>query len=89
MIHHPKHGDFKMPSRPVRVDGAPLRLLTSPMLGEHNAQVLGDWLGIGAAEVESLRQEGMSDTSLLRDGPTRPDGGLLFFREQIDGPAAL
>jgi len=43
----------------VRVDGAPPRLLTSPMLGGHNAQVLGDWLGIGAAEVEALCQKGI------------------------------
>jgi len=43
----------------VRVDGAPPRLLTSPMLGKRNAQVLGDWPGIGDAEVEALRQEGI------------------------------
>lgn len=55
-IHHPKHGDFETPSWPVRVDGAPPRLLTSPMLGEHNHQVLGDRLGIGAVEFEVLRR---------------------------------
>jgi CoA:oxalate CoA-transferase len=58
-IHHPVHGDFKMPSWPVRVDGAPPRLVTSPMLGEHNQQVLGEWLGIDAGEVEALRRDGI------------------------------
>jgi crotonobetainyl-CoA:carnitine CoA-transferase CaiB-like acyl-CoA transferase len=29
------------------------------MLGEHNHQVLGEWLGIDAAEVEALHQEGI------------------------------
>ena len=58
-IHHPTHGDFKMPSWPVRVDGAPPRLTASPMLGEHNAEVLGEWLGIGGGEIEALRRDGV------------------------------
>jgi formyl-CoA transferase len=58
-IRHPTHGVFKMPSWPVRVDGAPPRLETSPMLGEHNSEVLGEWLGIGAGEVEGLRRDGV------------------------------
>jgi hypothetical protein len=28
-------------------------------LGQHNGEVLGGWLGIGAAEVEALRTEGI------------------------------
>jgi formyl-CoA transferase len=58
-MHHPQHGDFKMPSWPVRVDGAPPRLLTAQMFGQHNAAVLGEWLGIGSGEVEALHQEGI------------------------------
>ena len=59
IMHHPQHGDFKMPAWPVRVDGAPPRLLPAPMLGQHNAEVFGEWLGISAGEVEALRQEGV------------------------------
>jgi crotonobetainyl-CoA:carnitine CoA-transferase CaiB-like acyl-CoA transferase len=58
-IHHPVHGDFKMPSWPVRVDGTTARLVSSPMLGQHNAEVLGEWLGIGADELEALRRDGV------------------------------
>jgi formyl-CoA transferase len=58
-IHHPTHGAFKMPTWPVRVDGAPPRLASSPMLGQHDQEVLGDWLGIGADEVEALRRDGV------------------------------
>jgi hypothetical protein len=29
------------------------------VIGEHNQQVLGEWLGSSAAEVEALRQEGI------------------------------
>jgi formyl-CoA transferase len=58
-IEHPTTGEVKMPAWPVRFDGAPPRVKPSPLLGQHNAAVLGDWLGIGAAEVEALRAEGI------------------------------
>jgi crotonobetainyl-CoA:carnitine CoA-transferase CaiB-like acyl-CoA transferase len=58
-MHHPQGGDFKMPAWPVRVDGAPPTLLPGPMFGEHNAAVLGEWLGIGSEGVEALHQEGI------------------------------
>ena len=48
-----------MPAWPVRFDGAPAKVKPSPLLGQHNAEVLGQWLGIGAAEVEALRTEGI------------------------------
>jgi formyl-CoA transferase len=57
-IHHPVHGDFKMPTWPVRVDGKPPRLETSPVLGQHTGEVLASWLGLSANEVEGLRGEG-------------------------------
>jgi formyl-CoA transferase len=58
-IEHPTTGAVKMPAWPVRFDGAPPRVRPSPMLGQHNAEVLGGWLGIGTAEVEALRAEGI------------------------------
>ena len=48
-----------MPAWPVRFDGAPPKVKPSPLFGQHNAEVLGQWLGIGAAEVEALRAEGI------------------------------
>jgi crotonobetainyl-CoA:carnitine CoA-transferase CaiB-like acyl-CoA transferase len=58
-VEHPSTGTYKMPAWPVRFDGAPPRVKPSPLLGQHNAEVLGGWLGIGAAEVEALRAEGI------------------------------
>ncbi len=58
-IEHPTTGEVTMPAWPVRFDGAPARVKPSPLLGQHNAEILGGWLGIGTAEVEALRAEGI------------------------------
>jgi len=58
-IHHPTHGDFKMPAWPVRIDGKPPTLLTSPVLGQHTGEVLQSWLGMSTGEVDALRSSGV------------------------------
>ncbi len=58
-VEHPTTGHYKMPAWPVRFDGAPPRVKPSPLLGQHNADVLDTWLGIGKSEVEALRAEGI------------------------------
>ena len=55
---HPVHRPFKMPGWPVRVDGRPTQVKSSPMLGEHTEQVLSDWLGLSAQAVAALKAEG-------------------------------
>ena len=57
VTHH--NGDYKMATWPVRVDGDTVRLKGSPALGQDTAEVLESWLGIGAAEAEALRREGV------------------------------
>jgi crotonobetainyl-CoA:carnitine CoA-transferase CaiB-like acyl-CoA transferase len=57
VIEHPACGPFKMPSWPVRHGGKPLAVKPAPLLGEHNAEVLGEWLGLGAGEIEKLKAE--------------------------------
>jgi formyl-CoA transferase len=52
-------GPFKMPAWPVRVDGKPPRVTASPLLGEHTAQVLKDWLGIDGEQVAALKKDGV------------------------------
>jgi crotonobetainyl-CoA:carnitine CoA-transferase CaiB-like acyl-CoA transferase len=58
VMHHPVHGDFKMPAWPVRVDGKPSKVVASPVLGQHTAEVLGAWLGMSEADVEGLKRDG-------------------------------
>jgi crotonobetainyl-CoA:carnitine CoA-transferase CaiB-like acyl-CoA transferase len=56
-----QHGDWKMTMTtwPVRFDGAPAPVKPAPLLGEHTAEALSDWLGLGAGEVEALRKDGI------------------------------
>lgn len=58
VMRHPVHRDFKMPGWPVRVDGKPPTLTSSPVLGEHTDTVLEEWLGLNAQAVAALRAEG-------------------------------
>ena len=58
-VTHPTTGQYKMPAWPVRFDGAPPRVKPSPLLGQHNAEVLSQWLDIGASEIEALKTEGI------------------------------
>jgi formyl-CoA transferase len=58
-IEHPTSGKVKMPAWPVRFDGQPAKVKPSPLLGQHNAEVLGSWLGMAAQEVDALKAEGI------------------------------
>jgi len=55
------HGERKMvmPTWPVRFDGVPTKVEPAPLLGEHTTEVLSDWLGLDAAAVAKLRQDGI------------------------------
>jgi len=55
------HGDRKMqmPTWPVRFDGVPAKIAAAPLLGEHTAEVLRDWLGLDEAAVTTLRNDGI------------------------------
>jgi formyl-CoA transferase len=57
-MRHP-NGELRMPSFPVRFDGAPAPVKPSPLLGEHTAEVFGEWLDMSAGDVATLRDEGV------------------------------
>src|SRR5271169_6427109 len=55
------HGErtMTMPTWPVRFDGVPTAIKAAPLLGEHTAEVLADWLGLDDIAVAGLRQDGI------------------------------
>jgi len=55
-MQHP-NGTMRRPTFPVRFDGKPPKLDRSPLLGEHTAQVFGDWLGMSAGDVDGLKRD--------------------------------
>jgi CoA:oxalate CoA-transferase len=58
-IEHPELGTITVPTTPLRLHGlgkAPAA--ASPKIGEHNAEIYGDWLGLSAAELTALKDEG-------------------------------
>lgn len=63
MLHwmdHPELGRVVLPGSPLRFEGTPpLPLVASPFLGQHNAEVYGDWLGLSAEEIARLASDGV------------------------------
>jgi crotonobetainyl-CoA:carnitine CoA-transferase CaiB-like acyl-CoA transferase len=56
-MEHPVAGPFKMPGWPVRFGGHTPKLEPAPLLGQHTHEVLGEWLGLGAGEIEQLGKD--------------------------------
>ena len=64
-VHDPILGDFDVPGFALRFSDFPKRLeLQAPMLGEHNEEVLKNWLGFESSQVRALEHKG-----ILRNGP--------------------
>jgi crotonobetainyl-CoA:carnitine CoA-transferase CaiB-like acyl-CoA transferase len=58
-VEHPTAGKVKLVGIPVKFTATPGEIrLPPPLLGQHTEEVLRDLLGLGAAEIETLRSEG-------------------------------
>jgi formyl-CoA transferase len=58
-MEHPTRGRFPMPGNPVRLSGSSTELTPAPLLGQHSAEIYGELCGIGADELEKLKEEGV------------------------------
>jgi crotonobetainyl-CoA:carnitine CoA-transferase CaiB-like acyl-CoA transferase len=59
-FEHPSLGRIALPQSPIRLHGAePARAARNPNLGEHNAEVYGELLGIRAGELAELARAGV------------------------------
>ena len=54
-MKHPTAGEYVMNGWPVRFGGAPPPVETAPLLGEHGAEVLGEWLKMEKGQIDALR----------------------------------
>jgi len=58
-LEHPRRGGYPMPGNPVRLSDSPTEVVRAPLLGEHNGEVYGKLLGVGQAELDTLRRDGV------------------------------
>ena len=59
-IDHPELGEIVVPTTPLRLHGTDkVETLPSPIIGQHNAEIYGGWLGLGAGEIAELRETGV------------------------------
>jgi len=56
-MQHPAAGPFKMPGWPVRFGGSTPKVEPAPLLGQHTNEVLSEWLGLDAAQIERLGKD--------------------------------
>jgi CoA:oxalate CoA-transferase len=58
-LNHPKAGTIRVTGVPMKLSATPGAVTAPPpLLGEHTAQVLTDWLHLSSAAVEDLRKTG-------------------------------
>ena len=58
-VDHPVRGKFTMPGCPVKLEDSPAEVTAAPLLGQHNDEVYGEMLGLSAADLDRLKQEGI------------------------------
>ena len=57
-MEHPMRGRFRMPGNPVKLSASATDVTRAPLLGEHNGEVYGRLLGLGADELAALKDQG-------------------------------
>jgi len=56
-VDHPKRGKFTLPGWPVKMSDSHVDIDRSPLLGEHNAEIYAEWLGLSAQDLEDLKAQ--------------------------------
>ena len=56
-VEHQKRGALNLPGSPIRLSDSPVEVTTSPLLGEHNAEVYSEFFSYGEEELARLKDE--------------------------------
>ena len=56
-VQHPERGTFKTVGCPIKLSDSPVEVRTSPLLGEHTEEILGE-LGLASDEIAAAREQG-------------------------------
>jgi formyl-CoA transferase len=57
-VDHPTRGRYLTVGNPVKLSDSPADVRRSPLLGEHNDEILRDLLGLSAEEAEAYKAAG-------------------------------
>ena len=57
-VYHPVRGAFTMPGWPVKMSRSHVSVRPAPLLGAHNEEVYGAWLGYTREQLADLKEEG-------------------------------
>jgi formyl-CoA transferase len=58
-VDHPERGAYRTVGCPIKLSDSPADVDRSPLLGEHNADVYGEVLGLSGDELASLKTDGV------------------------------
>jgi formyl-CoA transferase len=56
-IEHPARGKISIPGCAVKLEDSPVTVVSAPLLGQHNAEVYGQMLGLGERELAELKEQ--------------------------------
>jgi formyl-CoA transferase len=57
-VDHPERGKYLTVGMPVKLSDSPAEVKRSPLLGEHNEEILAEVLGYSAEDIEAIRASG-------------------------------